>query len=127
MIGSGLNSYADKVGRYKIILAAASILSIFGLMSCFCVTFDQFLVIRFFYGVGMGISLPMTGTYLSEISISEKRGTLIAVFCLLWAVGATLATLLGWALLTGFHWRILFFIIALPSVLALYLHIKYGK
>ena len=127
MIGTAITSISDKIGRYKIILLAAVLLSIFGLWSCFCTSFTEFLIVRFFYGVGMGISLPMTGTYLAEISVSKSRGTLLSIFCLLWAVGATIASLLGWILLEGFHWRILFFLITIPGLVALYCQLKFGK
>lgn len=75
----------------------------------------------------MGVSLPMAGTYISEISTTEYRSTTVSLFNVLWVIGATLSSITGWILLKGFHWRILFFIIALPSIAAFYIHVKLGR
>lgn len=64
-IGSYLETFSDKYGRYKFLLADALITSFFGLLSCFCTSFNFFVVVRFFYGVGIGIALPLTATYIT--------------------------------------------------------------
>lgn len=64
-LGSYLETYSDKYGRYKFLLVDAIITSIFGLLSCLCTSFTFFVIIRFFYGIGIGIALPLTATYIT--------------------------------------------------------------
>jgi MFS family permease len=64
-IGSLFQSVADKYGRYPIIYLAGIVISIAGLLSCFSPGYYFFLVIRMIYGFGIGIILPLSGTYLT--------------------------------------------------------------
>ena len=64
-VGSYLQTYSDTYGRYKILLIDAIMTSFFGVISAFSMGFYFFLITRFFYGIGIGMALPLTATYLA--------------------------------------------------------------
>lgn len=72
-IGSFLQSYSDKYGRYRFLLLDAIITTIFGILSALCISFSFFLFTRFIYGIGIGIALPLSATYITEIVPSSHR------------------------------------------------------
>lgn len=119
-LGSYLETYSDHYGRYKFLLFNAILTSIFGLLSVFCTTFNMFLITRFFYGIGIGIILPLTATYITEIVPGSVRGHVLTLSRIYWSAGTFAACVLGWFLLQGGHWRILLFTICLPSFYAIY-------
>lgn len=64
-IGSYLQVYSDKYGRYQFILWDTVLQTVFGIFSCFCWNYNSFLFARFFYGVGIGICLPLSASYIT--------------------------------------------------------------
>ena len=64
-IGSLIQSYSDVYGRYNFLLLNAVITTIFGFLSCICDSFVAFVIVRFFYGIGIGIILPVSATYIT--------------------------------------------------------------
>lgn len=64
-IGSYIQVYSDRYGRYAFITWDAGLQCIFGLFSCVCWNFNSFLIARFFYGVGIGICLPLSASYIT--------------------------------------------------------------
>lgn len=64
-IGSFLQVYSDKYGRYVFILWDAIFQTVFGLLSCVSPNYAFFLFSRFFYGVGIGICLPLSASYIT--------------------------------------------------------------
>lgn len=126
-IGSYLETYSDKYGRYKFLLIDAILTSVFGLLSVFCTTFELFLVTRFFYGIGIGIILPLTATYITEVVPGSYRGRILTRSRVLWGAGCFFACFLGWFFLRSNHWRLLLFILCLPSFYAIYDLLKNGR
>lgn len=64
-IGSFGQSFADDYGRLKFIKWNAILQIIFGLLSCVSTSIYWFILFRFAYGIGIGIVLPISGTYIS--------------------------------------------------------------
>ena len=64
-IGSFAQSWADEYGRLKFIKWNAILQIIFGLLSCVSTEIGWFILFRFAYGIGIGIVLPISGTYIS--------------------------------------------------------------
>lgn len=64
-IGSFLQSWADEYGRLQFIKWNAILQTIFGLLSCMATNIHWFTAFRFAYGIGIGIVLPISGTYIS--------------------------------------------------------------
>jgi len=117
--GSYLQVYSDKHGRYAFITYNAILQSLFGLLSCVCWNYSSFLVARFFYGVGIGICIPLSATYITEIAPAHMRASLITRSRIWWSAGCLVTCLLGWLFLASNSWRWLLFVIWLPGIYAL--------
>ncbi len=126
-IGSYLETYSDKYGRYRFLLADAIITSIFGLLSCVCTSFGFFVVVRFFYGIGIGIALPLTATYITEVVPGAHRARILSISRVYWSLGCLFACVAGWVLLIGNHWRVLLFVLCFPSFYAIYDILQHGR
>ncbi len=64
-VGSFVQSWADEFGRLQFIKWNAILQTIFGLLSCVATDITWFIWFRFAYGIGIGIVLPISGTYIS--------------------------------------------------------------
>lgn len=69
-VGSWAQSYSDNYGRSVFIKWNAILQLVFGLLSCVAPNMTYFLFFRFVYGIGIGISFPLSATYMSEITPS---------------------------------------------------------
>jgi MFS family permease len=109
------------------LLADAVITSIVGFLSCFCTSFTFFAIVRFFYGIGIGIALPLTATYITEVVPGSQRANILSISRVYWSLGCLFACIAGWILLLNNHWRLLLFILCFPSFYAIYDIVNHGK
>jgi MFS family permease len=109
------------------LLADAIITSIFGFLSCFCTSFTFFTIVRFFYGIGIGIALPLTATYITEVVPGSQRANILSISRVYWSLGCLFACIAGWILLLNNHWRLLLFILCFPSFYAIYDIVNHGR
>ncbi len=77
----------DYLGRKKVILASAFIFATGAVWSGFAPTVPQLMVSRFYLGLAIGVSSFAVPLYISEISPTKIRGTLVSMFQLLITVG----------------------------------------
>ena len=120
---------ANRIGRVKVMIAAAILFSISAIMSGLSFSFGALVIWRLVGGFGVGISAVIAPAYIAEIAPADKRGRLgtlqqlaIAVgifgafitnFILVKATGSADAE--GWF---GLHtWRWMFISELLPAVL----------
>jgi putative MFS transporter len=69
-LGSYLQSFSDDIGRSVFIKWNGILQLIFGILSCVATNMTYFIVFRFIYGIGIGIVIPLSATYMSEIAPS---------------------------------------------------------
>jgi MFS family permease len=125
--GSVLQVIADRYGRYQVISLAGILQIVAGILSALASNYDMFLIIRFVYGIGIGIVLPLSATYLSEITPNNSRAMLLSWSRIYWSTGAVLTCALAYFLLGHHYWRWLLTIICVPGIIATYLHLSTGK
>lgn len=118
-VGSFIQSWADEYGRLQFIKWNAILQTIFGVLSFLSASMTAFIFFRFAYGIGIGIVLPISGTYISEITPSTERAILVIRSRIWWSVGCLFTFIFGWYLLKMHHWRLLLFVICLPGIYAL--------
>ena len=126
-IGSYLQTYSDAYGRYRTLLINSILASVFGIISAFSMGFNFFLFTRFFYGIGIGMTLPLTATYIAEIVPSSKRAQIMSISRAYWSAGCVFACLIGWLLMEANHWRVVLLILSVPNYYAVYEIIINGK
>ncbi|WP_380173486.1 MFS transporter [Kineococcus sp. DHX-1] len=110
---------ADRIGRRQVF---AITLVVYGLATgaaALSWSLLALLVFRFLVGLGLGAELPVASTLVSEFAPRRIRGRVVVVLEAFWAVGWTLAALVGFWLVPasddGWRWAL-----ALGAVPALY-------
>jgi len=120
-VGAGVGGLlADRIGRRQVF---ALTLLVYGLATgaaALSWSVGALLVFRFFVGLGLGAELPVASTLVSEFAPRRIRGRVVVLLEAFWAVGWTLAALLGYLLVpTGDDgWRWALAVGALPAVYA---------
>ena len=110
---------ADRFGRRQVF---AVTLLVFGLATgaaALSWSVAALLVFRFLIGLGLGAELPVASTLVSEFAPARLRGRVVVGLEAFWAVGWTLAALIGYFVVPGSDsgWR---WALALGAVPALY-------
>jgi SP family myo-inositol transporter-like MFS transporter 13 len=70
---------------------------------------------RVLVGLGVGIASLIVPVYLSEVSPTEVRGTVVAIDVLVITSGSFIASII--ALLLGRNWRLMLGLAGIPSAL----------
>jgi len=125
--GSYIQSYSDDFGRSVFIKWNAILQLVFGILSCFATSMNWFVIFRFVYGVGIGIVLPLSATYMSECTPSENRSIILTKSRTYWSSGCLVTCVLAWGFLYTHRWRSLLLVICIPGVYALWEHMRVGK
>ncbi|MBO3664227.1 MFS transporter [Microbacterium stercoris] len=111
---------ADRLGRRQVF---ALTLLIYGLAtgaSALVGGVAALLVLRFVVGLGLGSELPVASTYVSEFAPARIRGRLVVILEAFWAVGWTIAALIGYFVVPMQDgWRWAFAVGAVPALYAL--------
>ena len=118
-IGSGI--IADRYGRR---LTFQFNLAIFGLATLACAAApDMFYltIFRFIGGVGLGAELTVGYSTLSEFTPPACRGRWQALLSMLSSFGLLASTMMSWALIPVFGWRIMFLIPGIGALCLLWL------
>ncbi len=89
----------DNFGRKKTMIFAAVFFAISGLGCAIADSFTQLVLCRIIGGVGIGVISIVSPLYISEVSITEYRGRLVALYQLAITVGFLGAYLVNYELL----------------------------
>jgi MFS family permease len=125
LIGAGVHGIvADRFGRRITLLGGLWITSIFTLATAlFADSFASFCIIRVLTGMGLGVLMPLATTYINELAPTRVRNSFaLWGVALGWALGGTLAGLVGVFLTPSFGWRVLYWFGSLSIPLAILLH-----
>ncbi|WP_324276536.1 MFS transporter [Blastococcus brunescens] len=111
---------ADRFGRRQVF---AITLLVFGLATgaaALSWSVGALLVFRFVIGLGLGAELPVASTLVSEFAPARVRGRMVVLLEAFWAVGWTLAALIGYFVVPGSDdgWRWALAIGAVPALYA---------
>lgn len=118
-IGSGI--IADRYGRR---LTFQFNLAIFGLATLACAVAPDMLyltIFRFIAGIGLGAELTVGYSTLSEFTPPARRGRWQALLSMTSSFGLLASTMISWALIPVFGWRVMFLIPAICALCLLWL------
>jgi MFS family permease len=118
-LGSVMQSLSDTFGRKKFILIDLLIVAIFGVLSVAAWDFTSFVIFRFFHSIGIGILLALFSCYTTEVVPASKKGTLVVALWIIYVGGYLLSCFLGYFLLPNSQWKLLLFLLSVPSLIAL--------
>lgn len=113
-------SLTDYLGRRKVILASAFVFATGAIWTGFAPTVPQLMISRFYLGLAIGVSSFAVPLYISEISPTKIRGTLVSMFQLLITVGILAAYLSDTALADNSNpesWRAMLWVGVFPALI----------
>ncbi|MCK5137897.1 MAG: sugar porter family MFS transporter [Bacteroidales bacterium] len=110
---------SDYLGRKKVILASAFVFATGAVWTGFAPSVTQLMISRFYLGLAIGVSSFAVPLYISEISPTKIRGTLVSMFQLLITVGILTAYLSDNALADNNNlecWRPMLWVGVIPAL-----------
>ena len=110
---------ADRYGRRQVFAITLLVFGIATGAAALSWSVGALLVFRFLIGLGLGAELPVASTLVSEFAPARLRGRVVVALEAFWAVGWTLAALIGYFVVPGSDsgWR---WALALGAAPALY-------
>lgn len=121
IIGAALSGrITDRIGRKKVIIAAAVIFGIGALWTGWADTPTSLFAGRLFLGLAIGVSSYAVPMYIAEIAPTKQRGALVSSFQLLITIGIFVSYLsdLGFADESNMEsWRPMFLVGVIPAII----------
>lgn len=115
---------SDRYGRRRPLMANVVYFSLVELLCGFSPNYTFFLVMRALFGIGMGGEWGVGASLAMEAAPVRWRGILSGILQSGYSIGYLLAALAARFLLPAWGWRPMFWIGALPALLALYIRTK---
>ena len=115
---------ADRYGRRIPLMANVIYFSLIELLSGFSSTYTQFLILRALFGIGMGGEWGVGASLAMEQAPRKWRGVLSGILQSGYSIGYLLAAVASRMILPNLGWRWMFWLGALPALLALYIRTK---
>jgi putative MFS transporter len=110
---------ADRFGRRQVFALTLLIFGVATGAAALAWSVASLIVFRFLIGLGLGAELPVASTLVSEFAPARVRGRVVVLLEAFWAVGWTLAALIGYLVVprsdAGWRWAL-----ALGALPALY-------
>jgi MFS transporter, putative metabolite:H+ symporter len=120
LVGALLIGYcAERWGRLPALVGAITIMAVMSLMCGFAWNYQSLLVFRTIQGLGLGGQVPIAAVYISEIAKADKRGRFVILYECIFTFGLLLSGLIGSFVVPRFGWHVMFFIGALPIIVAM--------
>ncbi|GGF02603.1 MFS transporter [Mycetocola zhadangensis] len=120
-VGASLGGLlADRLGRRQVFAITLLVFGIATGAAALSWSLGVLIVLRFIVGLGLGAELPVASTYMSEFAPPRIRGRVIVLLEAFWAVGWTVAALIGYFIvpLSDNGWRWALAIGAVPAIYA---------
>jgi SHS family lactate transporter-like MFS transporter len=114
---------ADRFGRRIPLMANVLYFSIIELLCGFSTNFTQFLILRALFGIGMGGEWGVGASLAMEQAPRKWRGVLSGILQSGYSIGYLLAAVAARNIPPA-HWRWMFWLGAVPALLALYIRTK---
>jgi SHS family lactate transporter-like MFS transporter len=115
---------ADRFGRRGPLMANVIYFSLIELLSGFSHTYTQFLILRALFGIGMGGEWGVGASLAMENVPTKWRGVLSGILQSGYSIGYLLAAVAFRFVQPQWGWRPMFWLGALPALLALYIRSK---
>jgi len=115
---------ADRYGRRIPLIANVIYFSLIELACGFAPNYTVFLMLRALFGVGMGGEWGVGASLAMEAAPTRWRGVLSGILQSGYSIGYLLAAMAARFVLPAWGWRPMFWLGALPALLALYIRTK---
>ncbi|MDR7076079.1 AAHS family cis,cis-muconate transporter-like MFS transporter [Neobacillus niacini] len=115
---------SDRFGRVRMATYMLVLFTVGTALLGFVQSYEQFIVIRFISGMGIGAEFTIVTMLMAEYVPTKRRTTILGTLQAAFSVGFLVAALLAGAILPEYGWRPLYFISIIPVVLAIYIRYK---
>jgi putative MFS transporter len=113
----------ERFGRMHAMIWSIATFGVMSLVCAFAWDYNSLLVFRTLQGIGLGGEVPVAAVYISELTRARNRGRFVLLYEVVFPVGLVAASLLGLWLVPSYGWQTMFYIGALPAILALFLRV----
>lgn len=117
--GACAGRLSDRVGRRRLIIAAAVVFTAGSLLAAFAPTVWVLIAARFIIGLAVGSAALVVPLYLSEIAPTEVRGAITSLNQLMIVSGILAAFVVNAILASSGNWRLMLGLAAVPSTVLL--------
>jgi MFS transporter, AAHS family, 4-hydroxybenzoate transporter len=111
MFGAFLFGYAaDRLGRKRTLTVTMVWFGVLNVASAYTTSIEQFTLLRFLCGIGLGGAIPNVMALVSEYAPARKRATLVAIAWCGFGLGAVLGGIISVHLIQHFGWQSVFIV-----------------
>jgi MFS transporter, putative metabolite:H+ symporter len=122
MLGAiGFGWAAERIGRRGALRLTVMVISLLSLACAFSWNYLSFFIFRTIQGLGLGGEVPVAATYMNEISTARFRGRIVILLQSTFAFGIVITSLVSIWIVPHLGWQWMFFIGAVPALLAIWL------
>jgi putative MFS transporter len=113
----------ERYGRMPAMIGSIATFAVMSLVCAFAWDYNSLLWFRTLQGIGLGGEVPVAATYISELTRAKNRGRFVLLYELVFPIGlVTVSTSAIW-IVPNLGWQWMFYIGALPAILALFLRV----
>jgi SHS family lactate transporter-like MFS transporter len=116
--------FADRYGRRVALISNVTFYSVIEVLCGFSPNFTVFIILRALYGIGMGGEWGVGASLAMEVAPKRWRGILSGILQSGYSIGYLLAAIAARFVLPTLGWRWMFWMGAIPALLALYIRAK---
>ena len=111
----------ERFGRIPAMIWSIALFAVMSFVCAFAWDYNSLLVFRLIQGIGLGGEVPVAAVYISELTRAQHRGRFVLLYELVFPIGLVGASLIGLWVVPHLGWQWMFYIGALPAILALVL------
>src|SRR5258705_151520 len=114
---------AERFGRMPAMIWSIATFAVMSLVCSLAWDYNSLVAFRLLQGIGLGGEVPVAAVYISELTRAQHRGRFVLLYELVFPIGLVGASLLGLWVVPHLGWQWMFYIGAIPAVLALVLRV----
>jgi putative MFS transporter len=113
----------ERFGRMQAMIWSILTFAVMSFVCALAWDYNSLLIFRTIQGIGLGGEVPVAAVYISELTKAHHRGRFVLLYELVFPVGLVAASLIGLWVVPTLGWQWMFYIGALPAILALFLRL----
>ena len=110
---------ADRIGRLRALALSIALFALGSLACAFATDYASLFTLRTIEGIGLGGEVPVAAAYIGEMAKAKGRGIFFLLYEGIFGVGLFFAALAGVWMVPRFGWQSMFYLGAVPALIAL--------
>jgi putative MFS transporter len=111
----------ERFGRMHAMIWSIATFAVMSLVCAFAWDYNSLLIFRTIQGIGLGGEVPIAAVYISELTRARHRGRFVLLYELVFPIGLVAASTIAVWVVPHLGWQWMFYIGAIPAILALVL------